>query len=98
MSDSHDGTVVTVTSQGEMTIPQEFREKLNIDTPGRVRFLETEEGEVVIQSVKRPSDVRGGLASEGEKEERSATMELRDERDRDKQKTDEKGGLSEQDG
>ena len=98
MGDPDDGTVVTVTSQGEMTIPQEFREKLNIDTPGRVRFTQTEEGEVVIQSVKRPSDVRGGLASEGEKEERSATMELRDERDRDKQKTDEKGGLSEQDG
>ena len=52
----------------------------------------------MIQSVKRPSDVRGGLASEGEKEERSATMELCDERDRDKQKIDEKGGLSEQDG
>ena len=98
MSDPDDGTVVTVTSQGETTIPQEFRDKLNIDTPGRVRFLETEEGEVVIQSVKRPSDVRGGLASEGEKEERSATMELCDERDRDKQKIDEKGGLSEQDG
>ncbi|SDF94351.1 looped-hinge helix DNA binding domain-containing protein, AbrB family [Halorubrum xinjiangense] len=97
MSDSHDATVFTVTSQGEVTIPQDFREKLNIDTPGRVRFIETEEGEVVIQSVKRPSDIRGGLASESEKEERSATMELCDERDRDKQKTDEKGGLSEQD-
>ena len=97
MSDSHDGTVVTVTSQGEMTIPQEFREKLNIDMPGRVRFTQTEEGEVVIQSVKRPSDVRGGLASGGEKEERSAMMELRDERDGDKQKTDKEDGLSEQD-
>ncbi|GAB7010739.1 AbrB/MazE/SpoVT family DNA-binding domain-containing protein [Halorubrum trueperi] len=98
MSNLDDGTIVTVTSKGKTTILQEFRDKLNIDTPGRVQFIETEEGEVVIQSVKRPSEVRGVLASEGEKEERSATMDLRDERDRDKQKTDEKNGLSEQDG
>ncbi|WP_435099089.1 AbrB/MazE/SpoVT family DNA-binding domain-containing protein [Halorubrum sp. N11] len=98
MSNPGNGIIVTVTSTGEATIPQEFRDKLHINTRGRVRFIENEEGEIVIQPVKRPSELRGALASEDEEEEKSATMELRDERDRDKQKDDEKLGLSKQDG
>ncbi|PSP32121.1 AbrB/MazE/SpoVT family DNA-binding domain-containing protein, partial [Halobacteriales archaeon QH_10_67_22] len=42
MSDAEDGTTVTVTSKGQATIPKEFRDKLHIDTPGRVRFVENE--------------------------------------------------------
>ena len=98
MSDTEDGTTVTVTSKGQATIPKEFRDKLHIETPGRVRFVENENGEVVIRPVKRPSELRGALASEDEEadREKSATELLRDEREQDKKKTDEKYGLSEQ--
>ncbi len=95
MSDVKDGTTVTVTKKGQATIPKEFRDKLQIDTPGRVRFVETEEGEVVIRPVKRPSDLRGALASDEETEqEPSATELLREERERDTTETDETYGLS----
>jgi AbrB family looped-hinge helix DNA binding protein len=96
MSDADDGTTVTVTSKGQATIPKKFRDKLHIDTPGRVRFVENEQGEIVIRPVKRPAELRGVLASdEKEAGEQSATELLREERDRDRQKTDEKHGLSE---
>ncbi|MFC6613748.1 AbrB/MazE/SpoVT family DNA-binding domain-containing protein [Halopenitus salinus] len=90
MGNAGDGTIVTVTSTGEVTIPPEFCDKLHINTRGRVRFVENEEGEIVIQPVKRPSEIRGALAYEDEEEEKSATMELRDERETNKQKDDEK--------
>jgi AbrB family looped-hinge helix DNA binding protein len=96
MTDAEGGTTVTVTSKGQATIPKEFRDKLHIDTPGRVRFVENEKGEVVIRPVKRPSELRGALASKEEEREKSATELLREERERDKKKTDEKYGLSEQ--
>ena len=97
MSDAEDGTTVTVTRKGQATIPKEFRDKLHIDTPGRVRFIENERGEVVIRPVKRPSELRGALATVGEEaREKAATELLREERERDKQNTDEQYGLSEQ--
>ena len=97
MSNTEDGTTVTVTSKGQATIPKEFRDKLHIDTPGRVRFVENEKGEIVIRPIKRPSELRGALASKDETEEpeKSATELLREEREQDKKKTDEKYGLSE---
>ena len=51
MSDAEDGTTVTATSKGQATIPKEFRDKLHIDTPGRVRFVENEAGEIVVWPV-----------------------------------------------
>lgn len=96
MSDTEDGTTVTVTSKGQATIPKEFRDKLHIGTPGRVRFVENENGEIVIRPVKRPSELRGALAPEDGEREKSATERLREERERDKKKTDEKHGRSEQ--
>ena len=99
MSDAEDGTTVTVTSKGQATIPKEFRDKLHIDTPGRVRFVENEEGDIVIRPVKRPSEIRGDLAtSETEENERTATEMLREERKRDRKKLDEKHEPSETDG
>jgi AbrB family looped-hinge helix DNA binding protein len=96
MSDGKESTTVTVTSKGQATIPKKFREKLHIDTPGRVQFVENEEGEIVIRPVKRPSELRGELGSdEGEEDEKSATELLREERERDKKETDGKHGLSE---
>ncbi len=94
MADAEEGTTVTVTSKGQATIPKEFRDKLHIDTPGRVRFVENERGEIVIRPVKRPSELRGALASEDEERDQSATELLREERERDKQKTDAKRGQS----
>lgn len=82
MSDPDDGTTVTVSRKGQATIPKEFRDKLAIDTPGRVRFVENETGEIVIRPVKRPSELRGALADEGAERETSATELLREERKR----------------
>lgn len=96
MSDADDGTTVTVTSKGQATIPKEFRDKLHIETPGRVRFVENEQGEIVIRPVKRPSELRGALAADDEDTEQTATERLRAERQRDKQQTDEKHGLSDE--
>lgn len=87
MAEEKDGTTVTVTSKGQATIPKEFRDKLHIDTPGRVRFVENDQGEVVVRPVRRPSELRGALASTGEDQDTSATELLREERDRDKKKT-----------
>lgn len=96
MSDAEDGMTVTVPSKGQATIFKEFRDKLHIDTPGRVRFVENDRGEIVIRPVKRPSELRGVLASEDEdaEQEESATELLRDERERDKKQTDATYGLS----
>ena len=96
MSDREDGITVPVTSKGQATIPKKFRDKLDIDTPGRVRFVETETGEIVVRPVKRPSEMRGALASEKSDQEKSATELLRDKRQQDKTATDKKHGLSEQ--
>ena len=81
MTDSENRTTVTVTSNGQATIPKEIRDKLHIDTPGRVRFVENEEGEIVIRPVKRPPELRGALASEKAEHEQSATELLYQERD-----------------
>jgi looped-hinge helix DNA binding domain, AbrB family len=92
MSESEKGTTVTVTSKGQATIPKEFREKLHIDTPGRVRFVETDDGEIVIRPVKRPAELRGALASEDD--EKPATELLRNEREQDTENTDTQYGVS----
>ncbi|WP_076432179.1 AbrB/MazE/SpoVT family DNA-binding domain-containing protein [Haladaptatus litoreus] len=97
MTDAEEGTTVTVTSKGQATIPKEFRDKLHIDTPGRVRFVENETGEIVIRPVKRPSEIRGALAAKAEDGEQSATELLREERERDKKKAEEKERRSERD-
>jgi AbrB family looped-hinge helix DNA binding protein len=97
MNDAEDGTTVTVTSKGQATIPKEFREKLQIDTPGRVRFVETADGEVAIRPVERPSELRGKLSSEDADGERgtSPTELLRRERERESERRDERYGLTE---
>ena len=97
MSEDENGTTVAVTSKGQATIPKEFREKLRIDTPGRVRFVENEEGDVVIRPIERPAELRGSLsaAERGSGDDRSATEMLREERARDEERANEKYGLTE---
>jgi len=94
MSDADEGTTVAVTSKGQATIPKAYREKLRIETPGRVRFVENEAGEVVIRPVKRPSELRGALSDE--EDEQSAAELLREEREREKSELDERHGLTDQ--
>ena len=96
MTEMDEGMTVAVTSKGQATIPKRFREKLRIDTPGRVRFVETEDGEVVVRSVPRPSTLRGALTSDVDDEgaDRTATELLREERTRDREETDKRYGLS----
>lgn len=93
MSKSDDGTTVTVTSKGQATIPKAYREKLNIETPGRVRFVESETGEIVIRPVKRPTELRGSLADSDS--ETAATELLRAEREKDRAALDEKHAADE---
>jgi len=92
MSDADEGTTVAVTSKGQATIPKSYREKLRIETPGRVRFIENEAGEVVIRPVKRPAELRGALADD--EGEQSATELLREEREREKSNLDERHGIA----
>lgn len=63
-SKATDGRVVRVSKKGQTTIPKALREKFDIDAPGRVRFRETDEGEIVVEPVPHPSDLRGSLADE----------------------------------
>jgi AbrB family looped-hinge helix DNA binding protein len=89
MSEQSEGQTVAVTSKGQATIPKEFRERLHIETPGKVRFVENEDGDIVIRPVKRPSEIRGALRSEADEDEPSATELLRAERQRDSKRLDE---------
>ena len=82
MTDSENGTIVNVTSNGEAKIPEDIRDKLHIDTPGRVRFIEVG-GEIVVRPVKRPSEIRGALAAQETDGDTSATTMLQEERKRD---------------
>ncbi|USZ66866.1 AbrB/MazE/SpoVT family DNA-binding domain-containing protein [Halorussus salilacus] len=58
------GAVVRVSKKGQTTIPKFLREKFDIDAPGRVRFRETNDGEIVVEPVPHPTDLRGSLADE----------------------------------
>ncbi|MDB2283652.1 AbrB/MazE/SpoVT family DNA-binding domain-containing protein, partial [Halorubrum ezzemoulense] len=51
--------IVAVTKHGQATIPKRFREKLGIEAPGKVLFRETEDGEVIVEQVRSPSEMRG---------------------------------------
>lgn len=97
MSDADEGRTVTVTSKGQATIPKEFREKLHIETPGRVRFVEREDGEIVIRPVERPAELRGALGGDDERagDDSSATAMLREERRRDKNEPEDASDQSE---
>jgi AbrB family looped-hinge helix DNA binding protein len=83
MSDTESEKVVSVSSRGQATIPKEFREELGIETPGRVKFVRTDEGEVVVRPIQSVTDLRGVLAGKTDEEGRSGTERLREEREQD---------------
>lgn len=84
MSSEESEKVVSVSARGQATIPKAFREELGIETPGRVKFVRTEAGEIVVRPITSVRDLRGVLADRTDDEDRSATERLRAERERDK--------------
>ena len=83
MSKSESEKVVSVSARGQATIPKEFREELGIETPGRVKFVRTDAGDIVVRPIRSVEDLRGILMDETDEQGRSATERLREERERD---------------
>ena len=83
MSRSESEKVVSVSARGQATIPKEFREELGIETPGRVKFVRTDGGDVVVRPIRSVKDLRGILIDGTDEQGRSATERLREERERD---------------
>lgn len=79
--------IVSVTEKGQATIPKRLREKHGIPAPGRVKFVENEDGEIVVRPVGSMREFRGLERSGGD--ERPATALLREERESDKRRLDE---------
>lgn len=84
MSESESEKVVSVSSRGQATIPKEFRDELDIDTPGRVKFVRTEEGEIVVRAIHSVTDLRGVLEGKTDEQGRTGVERLRAEREQDK--------------
>jgi AbrB family looped-hinge helix DNA binding protein len=87
-SENSEREVVAVTKHGQATIPKRFREKLGIDAPGKVLFRETEDGEVVVEHVRSPSEMRGFAARSETTIDRPATEVLREKREQDRKERD----------
>ncbi|WP_299262119.1 AbrB/MazE/SpoVT family DNA-binding domain-containing protein [Halorientalis sp.] len=83
-----DREVVAVTKHGQATIPKRFREKSGIDTPGKVVFRETEDGTVIVESVRTPSEMRGFAAHSEATTDTLATEILHEKRDQDREERD----------
>jgi len=86
-----EGEVVAVTKNGQATIPKRFREKLGIEPPEKVVFRETETGDVVVERVPSPGEMRGFTAEKEPETGRRATEILREKREEDKRKRDGEG-------
>jgi AbrB family looped-hinge helix DNA binding protein len=83
MSELNSEHVVSVSARGQATIPKEFREELGIDAPGRVKFVRTEEGDIVVRPIKSGTDLRGVLSGRTDEAGQTATERLRTGRERD---------------
>ena len=77
-----------MTKHGQATIPKRFREKLGIDAPGKVVFRETADGEVVVEHVRSPSEMRGFAARSEPTTDKPATDLLREKREQDREERD----------
>jgi AbrB family looped-hinge helix DNA binding protein len=67
---------VSVSPNGQATIPKEFREKLGIDTPGKVTFRETEDGTIVVERVPTAEEMQGFAAQSGDPTTETPASEL----------------------
>jgi len=79
MSETADGKTVRVSEDGRATIPKELRDESGIETPGRVRFRRNEDGEIVVEPVPRPSEMRGAGRDNVEGNVGEVLREIRDE-------------------
>lgn len=75
--------IVTVTRSGQATIPKEIREQLGIPVPGKVRFILNEEGNVEVEKIPRPSELKG-MRAQSSDEQFPGTSRLRAERERER--------------
>ena len=80
--------VVAVTKHGQATIPKRFREKLGIEAPGKVLFRETEDGEVIVEHVRSPGEMRGFAARSEASTDKPATEILQEKREQDREERD----------
>lgn len=87
-SENSEKEVVAVTKHGQATIPKRFRDKLGIDAPGKVVFRETEDGEVVVEHVRSPSEMRGFAARSEATTDEPATQLLHEKREQDQNERD----------
>ena len=87
-SNNSEKEIVAVTKHGQATIPKRFREKLGIEAPGKVLFRETEGGEVIVEHVRSPSEMRGFAARSEASTDRPATEILREKREQDREERD----------
>ena len=84
-SNNSEKEVVAVTKHGQATIPKRFREKLGIEAPGKVLFRETESGEVIVEQVRSPDEMRGFAARSEASTDRPATEILQEKREQDQE-------------
>lgn len=87
-SENSEKETVAVTKHGQATIPKRFREKLGITAPGKVLFRETEDGEILIEQVRTPSEMRGFAARSEASTDKPASEILREKREQDRNKRD----------
>ncbi len=90
-SDNSEKEIVAVTKHGQATIPKQFREKLGIEAPGKVLFRETEDGEVMVERIRSPSEMRGFAARNEASTDRPASEILREKREQDREERDAQG-------
>lgn len=83
--DNSEKEIVAVTKHGQATIPKRFREKLGIEAPGKVLFRETEDGEVLVERVRSPSEMRGFAARSEAPIDKPASEILREKREQDRE-------------
>jgi AbrB family looped-hinge helix DNA binding protein len=92
-SDNSEKEIVAVTKHGQATIPKQFREKLGIEAPGKVLFRETEDGEVMVERIRSPSEMRGFAARNEASTDRPASEILRKKREQDREERDAQGSI-----
>ena len=87
-SNGSEKEIVAVTKHGQATIPKRFREKLGIEAPGKVLFRETEDGEILVEQVRSPSEMRGFAARSEASTDKPASEILREKREQDREARD----------
>lgn len=90
VSKSDDSKVVSVSEKGQATIPKRLRDEHGITAPGKVRFVENEDGEIVVEPVPSLREFRGAGSDDTDGTER-LRREREEERARDERLSDTRG-------